>query len=54
MWQSAQDVAREVLAGRSDDPTGGALYFVRSRVKRPPWTQRLTQVAHIGGHVFYR
>lgn len=54
MWQSAQDVAREVLAGRSDDPTGGALYFIRARAKQPHWTQRLTQVARIGGHVFYR
>lgn len=54
MWQSAQDVAREVLAGRSDDPTGGALYFAPARAKRPAWTHRLTQVARIGGHVFYR
>lgn len=54
MWQSAQDVAREVLAGRSDDPTGGALYFAQVRAKRLAWTHRLTQVARIGGHVFYR
>ena len=54
MWESAQDVAREVLAGQSDDPTGGALYFVRARAKRAAWTQRLTQVARIGSHVFYR
>lgn len=54
MWQSAQDVAREVLAGRSDDPTDGALYFAPARAKRPAWTHRLTQVARIGGHVFYR
>lgn len=54
MWRSAQDVAREVLAGRSDDPTDGALYFAPARAKRPAWTHRLTQVARIGGHVFYR
>lgn len=54
MWQSAQEVARDALAGRSDDPTGGALYFAPARTKRPSWTQRLTQVARIGGHVFYR
>jgi spore germination cell wall hydrolase CwlJ-like protein len=54
MWQSAQDVAREVLAGQVDDPTGGALYFAPVRAKRPAWTQHLTQIARIGGHVFYR
>ena len=54
MWQSAQEVAREVLAGRVDDPTGGALYFAQARAKRPAWTQHLTQIARIGGHVFYR
>lgn len=54
MWQSAQEVAREVLAGRVDDPTGGALYFVQARAGKPAWTKRLTQIARIGGHVFYR
>lgn len=54
MWQSAQEVAREVLAGQVDDPTGGALYFAQARAKRPAWTQHLTQIARIGGHVFYR
>lgn len=54
MWESAQEVAREVLAGRVDDPTGGALYFTPARATRPTWTKRLTQIARIGGHVFYR
>ncbi len=54
MWESSLDVAQEVLAGRLQDPTDGALYFVRMRAKKPSWTRRLTQVAHIGGHVFYR
>jgi len=54
MWESAQEVAREVLAGRVDDPTGGALYFTQARATRPAWTKRLTQIARIGGHVFYR
>ena len=54
MWESAQEVAREVLAGRVDDPTGGALYFTPARATRPAWTRRLTQIARIGGHVFYR
>jgi spore germination cell wall hydrolase CwlJ-like protein len=54
MWQSAQDVARAALAGESEDPTGGALYFAQAQKQRPSWTRRLTQVARIGGHIFYR
>lgn len=54
MWRSAQEVAHEVLAGRIDDPTDGALYFAPARANRPAWTKRLTQIARIGGHVFYR
>jgi spore germination cell wall hydrolase CwlJ-like protein len=54
LWETSLDVAQEVLAGRLEDPTDGALYFVRRRAKKPSWTHRLTRVAHIGGHVFYR
>ncbi len=54
MWQSAQDVARAVLSGQTADPTHGALYFAQARANRPAWTQRLTQIARIGGHIFYR
>lgn len=54
LWESSLEVAQAVLAGRLEDPTGGALYFVRTRVKKPSWTRRLTRVARIGGHVFYR
>jgi spore germination cell wall hydrolase CwlJ-like protein len=53
-WQSAREVARQVLAGRVGDPTDGALYFTQVRSGRQAWTRRLTQVARIGGHVFYR
>ena len=54
MWQSAQDVARAVLTGQTADPTHGALYFAQARASRPAWTRRLTQIARIGGHIFYR
>lgn len=54
MWESSMEVAREVLTDKRDDPTGGALYFTRARVTPPTWTQRLTRVAQIGGHIFYR
>lgn len=54
MWETSLDVAQEVLAGRLEDPTDGALYFVQARIMKPSWTRRLTRVAHIGDHVFYR
>ncbi len=54
MWESSQDVAREVLAGQVEDPTQGALYFLRVKAREPTWAERLTRLARIGGHVFYR
>lgn len=53
-WDSARRVADEALAGRSTDPTGGALYFHRADLGRLSWTRPLTRVARIGAHVYYR
>lgn len=53
-WQIAQRVARDALAGRSVDPTGGALYFHRADLGRLTWTRPLEVVARIGAHVYYR
>lgn len=53
-WESAQRVARDALAGRSADPTGGALYFHRADLGRLTWTQPLEVAARIGAHVYYR
>lgn len=52
-WQTAQQVAREVLSGQSVDPTGGALFYHTRAVH--PWWDRYGQGAKtIGAHVFYR
>jgi len=53
-WGLAFNTATEVLAERTDDPTGGALFFHSTAIRQPwqPW-QRI-QTAQIGGHVFYR
>jgi len=50
-WLVAVSTATDVLADRTADPTGGALFFHSSAIRRP-W-QRL-ETARIGGHVFYR
>ena len=53
-WQTAQRVAADALAGRSADPTRGALYFHRADLGRLTWTQPLRLAARIGSHVYYR
>jgi N-acetylmuramoyl-L-alanine amidase len=53
-WETAKRVARDALAGRSKDPTDGALYFHRADLGRLAWTRELTRVARIGAHVYYR
>ena len=53
-WQTAQRVAADALAGRSVDPTRGALYFHRADLGRLAWTRPLHLAARIGSHVYYR
>lgn len=52
-WQVAQQVAREVLAGQSVDPTNGALFY-HTRAIRPWWSRYGEGRRVIGAHVFYR
>lgn len=52
-WTHALDLAEEVYWGRSDDPTGGALWYHATYVQ-PRWRLGLAPVARIGNHVFYR
>lgn len=51
-WDLAQRVAREVLAGQSVDPTGGALFYHTQGV-RPRWASQGVGRQVIGAHVFY-
>jgi N-acetylmuramoyl-L-alanine amidase len=50
-WSTAQAVAHVALSGDWDDVVGNATHFHATRVS-PGW--RLTRVATIGNHIFYR
>ena len=52
-WCQALQVARDALAGRSKDPTGGALYFHLSTTS-PEWARKLQRTARIGKHIYYK
>ncbi len=45
-------VARRAVAGRLDDPTGGATHY-HARHVHPPWAWSHVPSAEIGGHLFY-
>jgi spore germination cell wall hydrolase CwlJ-like protein len=51
-WETAQEVAREVLDGRSTDPTQGALFY-HTRAVSPYWAKNGVGTHVIGQHVFY-
>lgn len=52
-WETAQQVAREVLTGQSVDPTNGALFY-HTRAISPWWSNYGQGRRVIGAHVFYR
>ena len=52
-WRLARQIAEDILAGRSADPTGGALYY-HSVAVAPPWSAGVAPVARIGDHLFFR
>ncbi|MCB1884226.1 MAG: cell wall hydrolase [Geminicoccaceae bacterium] len=52
-WQRAIEVAKAALAGKSPDPTGGALYF-HAAVAPTPWTIERQKTATIGPFVYYK
>jgi spore germination cell wall hydrolase CwlJ-like protein len=52
MWQSARRIADEILSGRSQDPTDGALFYHATYVA-PRWSRGVPPVARIGGHLFF-
>lgn len=53
MWLAAKRVAAEILAGQSQDPTGGALFYHTAAVS-PRWSAGLAPASVIGGHLFFR
>ena len=52
-WEVAQEVAQQVLAGQSADPTNGALFYHTLAV-RPAWDRYAVGPLVIGSHIFFR
>jgi N-acetylmuramoyl-L-alanine amidase len=52
-WAVAKSVARDVLAGRIRDFTGGATHY-HAHYVRPRWRHAFEVATVIGGHIFYR
>lgn len=52
-WAAAAEVAREALAGRIVPAVGLATHYHANYVA-PYWAPRLTKLAQIGAHIFYR
>ena len=53
LWLAAKRIAAEILAGQSQDPTRGALFYHTDAVQ-PAWSLGVTPVATIGNHLFFR
>ena len=51
-WETAQQVALEVLSGQSADPTNGALFYHTSAV-HPVWARYGVGRTVLGAHIFY-
>ena len=52
MWLAAQTIAADILAGRSTDPTGGALYYHTQEVD-PEWNDYAEGGFVLASHIFY-
>ncbi len=53
LWLAAKRLATDILAGRSADPTGGALFYHTTGVQ-PAWSRGLVPDAQVGSHLFFR
>ena len=51
-WRDAKRLAQRVYWGRSQDPTGGALWYHADYVA-PEWRRGLRRGPQIGRHIFY-
>ena len=51
-WRDAMRLAHRVYWGRSQDPTGGALWYHADYVA-PEWRRALRRGPQIGRHIFY-
>jgi spore germination cell wall hydrolase CwlJ-like protein len=53
LWLKSLKLAVEIYAGRSKDPTGGALWFHADHTN-PDWSRSFQRGPKIGHHIFYR
>lgn len=51
-YQRAHRIAREVLDGRSEDPTGGATHYYNPNIANPDWSSSMQGNTAIGNHLF--
>ena len=54
VWTRARAVADDMLANRTADPTGGALFFHAVSLGDAPWKVPRTRTTQIGKHLYYR
>lgn len=52
-WERARRIAAQALAGFVYEPVGAATYYHTTAV-HPWWDAKVSQVAHIGAHVFFQ
>jgi spore germination cell wall hydrolase CwlJ-like protein len=52
MWRAAGRIAEEIMSGRSEDPTGGALFYHADYVA-PRWSRGVPPIRRIGNHLFF-
>ncbi len=51
-WEDSKGLAGQILAGRLDDPTQGALWYHADYVT-PAWQMDMVRQGKIGRHIFY-
>jgi len=53
-YQNALGLARKVLAGETEDPTGGATHFYNPKLASPKWGAGMENAIQLGQHRFGR
>jgi len=54
VWALAGVAAADLLASRTADPTGHALFFHAVSLRNVPWKVPRTKTTQIGRHIYYR
>lgn len=50
----ALEIARDAIAGKLTDETGGATHYFARYINRPNWTEGAIETAQIGQHIFFK